>query len=1134
MTRPLPEPRLDAVTIARALGQPDPTAEQRRVIEAPLAPNVVVAGAGSGKTETMAARVVWLVANGWAEPAEVLGLTFTRKAAGELSDRITHRLRALRASGLLTEAEDILLPPTVSTYHAYAAALVRDHGLRLGIEPDSRLLGEAATWQLVHDLVVEGLPGRGVDDERTTGGVEAEDLSALERAADTIVQAVISLAGQCAEHLIEPAQLRDFATRFEQEIAALPAARGKAPGPTKSSDLGKALASVRNRRILVDLLESFRSVKRSRGAMDFGDQIVVAAALAELPEVAAGEKSRFTVVLLDEFQDTSHAQLDMLARLYGGGHAVTAVGDPNQSIYGWRGASAGTLETFRTRFGAAGRLPAVLDLTTSWRNAGTVLSVANELSGPLRSVTRVAVKPLVAAPTAGPGRVEVRWHQTWRDESEHLADELETRWRVAPGQARPGIAVLCRQRSQFPAIADALSARGLPVEVVGLGGLLQRPEVADIVATLQVLHDPTRSDALARLLTGPRWLLGPRDLAVLGAWARQQSRDQRASDLPRDPETDLPASLIEAVDQPPPQDWAGPDGYALSPVATHRLGRLSGELRRLRALVGLPLIDLVLEVERALLLEIELRVAGGNANPRAQLDAFLDVTAEFTDGTAAPTLGAFLAWLTAAAQRERGLTPAGQENDEQEQPRDGAGQDVVANHEVIQVMTVHAAKGLEWDVVAVPGMVETRFPSVAQSQGEDSAAGWSNALTEMPYELRGDAASLPVWAWRGGADVKQVDDALRDFRADCGRHAALEERRLAYVAVTRARHELLLSGYRWDQETVRPRQASRFLLEVAALAESGHPGITGPELAVLTHEDADEQNACLQNPLTAVWPPPDPVPAVLVAAADAVWRADPADLSDGGDPGPGSASLPPADPDPLDVLTADVRRLLAERDEARRAVLDVALPVHLSASRAVQLARDPDELALQLRRPVPTEPQPSLQRGTAFHDWVERRLHSQALLDVSDIGGAADDEIVVDHELERFQLAFQTSVWAQREVLATEVDVETVVGAVVLRGRIDAVFEAPARDAPVRYDVVDWKTGGEPRSGEARRAAAVQLAVYRLAWARLQSVPVEQVRASFFYVATGRTVTVDDIGIEAIEAALARAAPADADWDGAP
>src|SRR5690348_9804740 len=188
--------RHSASSLAEALGLPSPTRQQAAVIEAPLSPLLVVAGAGSGKTETMTSRVVWLVANGLVEPDQVLGLTFTRKAATELSERIGNRLRLLQQHQVWlpptddaeTGAEVLGGTPTVSTYHSYAGRLVREHALRLGFEPESRLLSEAAAWQYAAEVVAAY---DGPMDDVT--GAEA-----------TVVGAVVDLAGELAEHLRTP------------------------------------------------------------------------------------------------------------------------------------------------------------------------------------------------------------------------------------------------------------------------------------------------------------------------------------------------------------------------------------------------------------------------------------------------------------------------------------------------------------------------------------------------------------------------------------------------------------------------------------------------------------------------------------------------------------------------------------------------------------------------------------------------------------------------------------------------------------------------------------------------------------------------------------------------------------------
>ncbi|CAA9421801.1 MAG: ATP-dependent DNA helicase SCO5184 [uncultured Quadrisphaera sp.] len=202
--------------------------------------------------------------------------------------------------------------------------------------------------------------------------------------------------------------------------------------------------------------------------------------------------------------------------------------------------------------------------------------------------------------------------------------------------------------------------------------------------------------------------------------------------------------------------------------------------------------------------------------------------------------------------------------------------------------------------------------------------------------------------------------------------------------------------------------------------------------------------------------------------------------------------------------------------------MPVALPAHLSASRLVELAADPAAVALAVRRPVPTAPHPAARRGTAFHAWLEERFRADTLVDLDDVPGASDEDDAADERLEQLQAAFLASEWAERTPLAVEVDLETLVAGLVVRCRVDAVF--PARSGPSgAVDVVDWKSGAPP-TGERARHAAVQLAVYRLAWSRLHGVPLQHVGAAFFYAATGQTRRpadlLDEAGLEALVTGL--------------
>ncbi len=545
-------PAYTPVQLARLLGLPEPTAEQAAVIGAPPRPLAVIAGAGSGKSETMAARLVWLVANGVVRPERVLGLTFTRKAAAELGQRVRARLDGLRKAGLSLPGQaspgqprvrasrawrrghprrpgDLEGEPVVSTYHAYAARLVADHALREALEPTLRLITPAVAWQIAA-RVVSGYGG---------------PMDAVTWSPPAVTAAVLMLAGELAEHLRAPDEVTGVGDWLEAQAAALP---GKLP-----STVRKILDSQRAREQLLPMVAGYARAKAEREVIDHGDQVAIAARIAvRHPEVGAAERGRYQVVLLDEYQDTSHAQLVLLRELFGDGHPVTAVGDPCQSIYGWRGASAGNLRRFGRDFpvvtgsgrSQSAQAAEVRMLSTSFRNTGRVLDVAAVVQEGLRAAAPEVPRLVPPPDRARRGRVTCALTETAADEAAWVAGQVSALLTLPPGTAPDGgpwpdgreesvhprdIAVLCRKRAQFPALRAALEARGIPVEVVGLGGLLTVPEVADIVATLRVLHDPGASAPLARLLTGPRWRIGPRDLVALGKRARSLTREQRRS-----------------------------------------------------------------------------------------------------------------------------------------------------------------------------------------------------------------------------------------------------------------------------------------------------------------------------------------------------------------------------------------------------------------------------------------------------------------------------------------------------------------------------------------------------------------------------------------------------------------------------
>ncbi|MFI1915955.1 ATP-dependent helicase [Nocardia sp. NPDC020380] len=1121
--------RITPQQLAEALGLPAPTDEQAAVIAAPPGPTLVVAGAGAGKTETMAARVVWMVANGLVEPEQVLGLTFTRKAAQQLTTRIRTRLARLagapivrdidpsgRLRGVLSSSE-----PEISTYHSYAGRLLGEYGLLLPVEPTATLLTQTQLWQLAYRVV-----------STWDGDLETD------RTPVSVTEAVLALSGQLAEHLVEPRDLTAAHRELDRLVHTLPAGPKQRGGPKKA--LLDILETQHERVSLLPLVNRLAEELRRRGALDFGAQMSLSARLAALhPEVGTAERTRFRLVLLDEYQDTGHSQRILLSSLFGAAApattgpvesvdgqqlAVTAVGDPMQSIYGWRGASAANLPRFATDFPSAPGVPApILPLLTSWRNPPEALDLANLVADPLRlraaqggGVTVDALRP---RPDATPGVVALALAETVAEERDWVAERIAAEWEAAAdeGDPPPTSAVLVRRNADAAPLAEALREHGLPVEIVGLGGLLHTPEVADIVATLRLIADPSAGSAAVRLLTGARWRLGVADIAALSRRARDLSISRPTGQTAAITDT---ATLDEALREvaPEPAERAGlgdaiadpgkPDEYSYSEAGYARIVALGRELAALRERSGQLLPELVADVERTIGVGVETQARRALAAAgREHLDAFADVVAGYSADHRSSLTG-LLDFLAAAEEVENGLEPG----------------EVEVAHDRVQVLTVHAAKGLEWEVVAVPHVVDGTFPSGT------GTTTWMGALAELPTTLRGDRQQddatdgVPVLDLENVYDRPDLERALDEHKKALAARRIDEERRLFYVALTRTERALFVSAHWWAETGAKPKGPSDFLLDLKQAAEiPGSDLSRGVRIDRWDDPPPETSNPFTDNPQTATWPR-DPLGArrefveegaTLVHAAltalHAESRPQQIEFDLGlGDPAP--EDDPEADEDP-EGWAQDVDALIAEHLAAEQAVREVELPGQLAATSLVDLRADPAKLAARLRRPLPYPPSPYTRRGTAFHAWLQRWFAGTRLLGFDELPGA-EDAGDRDAELVRLQESFLASPWADRNPIDVEVSFETSLAGTVIRGRMDAVFRRPDGG----WVVVDWKTGAEPTAAE-EDSVAVQLAVYRLAWARLESartgIPeadvLDHVTAAFHYVRTGRTIAPEHV-----------------------
>jgi ATP-dependent DNA helicase UvrD/PcrA len=1058
----LPEPLLrDEEQMCEVMGVPY-SDEQLEAITAPMQPTVVVAGAGSGKTSVMTARVVWLVGTDQVEPGQVLGLTFTNKAAAELGARVRSALRQLARAADQPDLLEEYGEPTVSTYHAYAGGLIVEHGLRLGFEPDLRLVEDATRFQLAARAVA-AYPGL---------------LPDLPSHLPTLVRDVIELDNQLLDHLVDVEAVRSF----DDELRKLLERRR----PLK--DVLRAVDASRARDQLIDLVAAYRSAKTVAGVIEFADQMAQGARLAiECPEVAATERDRYRVVLLDEYQDTSVSQRRMLQGLYSGAdpahgpsHPVTAVGDPCQGIYGWRGASVDNIDDFPAHFPRADGEPAIRHrLGVNRRCSIRVLAAANDVADPLYAVHEgaAALRPRDGAPT---GWLRLALHDTVIEEIDWVADQVRRLPAELTDAGRPAawsdIAILVRDRNEIAELSAALRARGVPVEVVGLAGLLIQPEVTDVVATLRAVSDLTANAALLRLLSGPRWRIGVRDLALLGERAKQLAQAVRRE---RHGINDTLDAAVSGVDPTEilslSEALADPGDLAYSDAARKRFAALAAELTMLRRHAGEPLVELTRRVIDTLGLDVELATQAGPEAEQARdnLALFVETVADFAAGEPRGSLPALLTYLDAEAEFNRGIelaTPTATDS--------------------VKLLTVHTAKGLEWRAVVVPFLAEGVFPS---AQGRPR---WPWVPSEVPGPLRGDADALPT--------LRSWDTVgFRSYAEACREVALREEQRLGYVAVTRAKEVLIASAHWWGRTQTRPRGPSSLWRQL-----SGHA--TEPIEPEVDPPAEGSTNPVLANRPALPFPGRLDEPRLerrrrAAAAVRDAMRADAdpadADLADAEPVDPGRLAASDRDvAAALARIDAEIEPLLAEAAAASADRIEVDLPTALSATAVQRLRDDPDRLARDLARPMPRRPSAAARFGTRFHAWVEARFGQQTLWDPTDLPGRADTDIDDDADLAELIEAFRAGPFADRPPHAVEAPFALLLGGQVVRGRIDAVYATGDG-----FEVVDWKTG------RSQDTDPLQLAIYRLAWAEMHDLPLDRVGAAFYYVRTGDLVRPDHL-----------------------
>jgi DNA helicase-2/ATP-dependent DNA helicase PcrA len=1012
-----------------ALGGREPTDEQWAAISMPLEPYVVVAGAGSGKTSVMAARIAYLalVALGRLEgegvlPGNVLCLTFTNKATENLAARVRLALAGLE----LDEGEE----PVVMNYHSFAAQVLERYGLLAGIEPGLRVLTAAQREELT---------------ARVLDVVDFEHIDVTWQ--PTVVEAILNLAEQAANHRVEPEKIIDF---NRNRLGALAKARS-----------GKPLPAALERIDLAHAVRAYQDLKKELGVIDFGDQITLALDIVErFAQVVEDYRGRFRTVLLDEYQDTNVAQAQLLGAVFGDGFPVTAVGDPDQNIYAWRGASLFNLLQFHERFPrAGGGEPGRLPLYTNFRSGARILQAADTVIEPLPSEQRPDPdKRLVPWPPNGEGEVELARFTDEVTEAEWIADRILALHEA--GEPWSASAVLCRKSRLFTPLQEAFRDRGIPAEMVGLAGLVKLPEVVEILAYARAVADPWASVALARILLGPRYRVGFKDLARVAAWVSTRNYEFRRTEFEDEVEAFLFAEALEHLNE---VEHLSEEGRA-------RLEEFRAELGELRALAGRPVGEFLAEIVRriGLLGELEANLERDTAlAAKRNLAAFLDQVNTFTPLEGDLTLRGFLDYLDVVEQTERQEWSPVQPSEE----------------DSVKVMTIHQAKGLEFDAVFVPGLADGLLPDT-KIQQNPAERGKS-----LDFELRGDSAILP-----------KFDGNLAAFKADLKRQEEFEERRTCYVALTRARKRLFVTGAYWYGEGFKPKARSIFLDELSGWGLESGLATVHPE-----PEEPGEDNPLLgyRERLVRDWPGPafrdesdDLFPQGWRAAALEARAAD-------GVPAGWIEALDEDEQTAYRELAKERRSLAAHLSERENVTpTGPELPQTLSVSRVIDYARCPKLFYWSAVRPLPRFSGPAARIGTEVHRWIERHSSGQAtLIELDEMPDLTAEELAGEPgKIERLRQAFLESRFGGLTPLFAERQFLLTLEGFFVGGRIDAIYARTDGG----WEVVDYKTGQKPEDDQ---LAGLQLDLYALACVEIWGKRHEELTLTYLYLASGEEVT---------------------------
>ncbi|MEY4723426.1 MAG: hypothetical protein RLZZ324_939 [Candidatus Parcubacteria bacterium] len=701
--------------------------EQRAAVTHDGGPLLIVAGAGTGKTTVVSKRIAWLIATGRAKPEEILALTFTEKAAGEMTERV-----------------DELLPLGytdlwISTFHAFCHRVLEERGLDIGLPNEFRLLDGTDSYLLVR------------------------------RNLEKLALDYYKPLGNPTKFL--HAMLKHFSRAKDEDIAPEDYVKF-AQGITVSEDLASEAAAEADseKSRLEELAGAYHTYQRlllDEGALDLGDLQMYAIRLFRTrPKVLAEFRKRFKYVLVDEFQDTNWAQFELIKMLLGGDGNLAVVGDDDQSIYKFRGASVSNILQFKEIYPAASEVV----LTKNYRSKQEILDAAYafiQKNNPNRLEARMTTadgRPLVKrleGQREGKGIIEHLRYGTHDEEVAGVTAKIIELKDEDPDRSWSDFAILVRGNAAADDYSRMCQRRGIPYQFLALRGLYSKPVIMDCLAYFTLLDDYHESVSLYRVLSSPPYAVTGEDLVQLAHEARKKAE-----------------SMYSTLGRAASFEW-------LTEESRGAIARLQRDLAVHTALArkkGAAQVLIAFLTDSGYL---RLLKSADDARTREQygyLHQLLDRLKKFEESHDEPSVRKFLEEY--AMERESG--------------EEGAlAFDPDTGPDMVRIMTVHASKGLEFPFVFIVDMVDKRFPTVAR-----------------------------------GGDIELPDALTKEILPEGGNAHLEEERRLMYVAMTRAKDGLFLTSAE-DYGGKTKKKPSVFLAEIGladvAPVVAGYDRMAEPE-----------------------------------------------------------------------------------------------------------------------------------------------------------------------------------------------------------------------------------------------------------------------------------------------------------------